>query len=136
MRFEVEKTTRWPAWALWPVVGGSVWLSLIGAFRFLYPVRSAGVVLCPLKRMSGVPCPTCGATRSVLSLLNGNPGGAIAYNPLFFAGTMLLFAVVLIRLVLARKVRIHVSRTERLGIWVLLTVFVLSNWAYVICMGR
>jgi len=34
--------------------------------------------------MSGLPCPTCGATRSVLSLVHGHLGDAIALNPLLF----------------------------------------------------
>ena len=93
-------------------------------------------MLCPLKRMTGLPCPTCGATRSVLSFLNGNPMTAVAYNPLFFAAAMLLSAVILVRLVFARKVRIHVHGRQRIGVWVVLLALLLANWAYVIRMGR
>jgi hypothetical protein len=136
MWIEVEKTTRWPGWAFWPVVFGAMWLSLVGAIRFFYPVQGAKIVLCPLKRLIDLPCPTCGSTRSALSILSGDIVGAVAYNPLFFVVGMLLLAAVLVRLVFARRVRVHVGGLQRIGVWVVFAALLLGNWAYVIRMGR
>lgn len=36
---------------------------------------------CPLREVTGVHCPGCGGTRSLLELLHGHPGKAIHDNP-------------------------------------------------------
>ena len=38
--------------------------------------------VCLFKNVTGIPCPSCGATRSVLALIHGNFQRAIAVNPL------------------------------------------------------
>ena len=45
--------------------------------------------------MTGLPCPSCGATRSVLSLLQGNFTAALRWNPLgyLFAAALLMVPV-------------------------------------------
>jgi Protein of unknown function (DUF2752) len=37
---------------------------------------------CPLRTLTGVPCPFCGTTTSVEATLHGDPGAALAANPL------------------------------------------------------
>ena len=41
-----------------------------------------GVTLCPMKRLLGVPCPTCGTTRAFAALFRGDVSGAFAQQPL------------------------------------------------------
>jgi len=41
-----------------------------------------GVEACLFKRFTNMPCPSCGSTRAVLSLTNGNIAGALHTNPL------------------------------------------------------
>ncbi len=48
-------------------------------------------VFCPFEALTGIPCPGCGMTRAMLSLIAGNPGDAAAHNPFCF---FLLFVVV------------------------------------------
>ncbi|MBT1712096.1 DUF2752 domain-containing protein [Fulvivirgaceae bacterium PWU5] len=50
----------------------------------------AHVTLCMFKDMTGVPCPSCGITRSLLSLLHGNVQEALWINPLGFVAALLL----------------------------------------------
>ena len=136
MWIELEKTTRRPRWAICPIVFGLVWLALVAAIQFLCPDRGASIVLCPLKRTVGLPCPTCGTTRSALSFLSGDPAAAFAYNPLVFAAAAMMFAALLVRLVYARQVRFYIRRRQRIGVWVVLAAVLLGNWVYLICTGR
>lgn len=39
------------------------------------------VPLCPLYATTGIPCPLCGATRSVVALLRGDVGSSLAFSP-------------------------------------------------------
>jgi hypothetical protein len=48
---------------------------------------------CWFRRLTGLPCPTCGATRSAFSLAHGDLTAAFRDNPLIFvcyAGTIIL----------------------------------------------
>ena len=49
--------------------------------------------VCLFKAVTGFPCPSCGATRSLIDILKGNPGAAWHWNPLGFV--LLLLMVVL-----------------------------------------
>ena len=40
--------------------------------------------VCLFKQLTGIPCPSCGSTRSVLSLLSGDLTGALIWNPFGF----------------------------------------------------
>lgn len=59
---------------------GYTWLFLETASPF---AGSAGTPdLCIFRNITGMPCPSCGSTRSVMCLLHGDPVGAININPL------------------------------------------------------
>jgi hypothetical protein len=57
-------------------------------------VCGAGVAavlpLCPLANLTGWPCPSCGLTRAVLALVQGDVAGALALHPLALPVLMLL----------------------------------------------
>lgn len=44
--------------------------------------------LCPLQRIVGVPCPSCGGTRACLYMLAGRPDLAIQRNALIACGVV------------------------------------------------
>lgn len=44
-------------------------------------VKNRAIIFCPFKKLTGLPCPSCGTTRSVLLLANGDWKGAMQMNP-------------------------------------------------------
>jgi hypothetical protein len=38
-------------------------------------------VVCPFRRLTGLPCPTCGLTRSWVALLHGRLGESVSLHP-------------------------------------------------------
>ena len=136
MRFECVRASRFPRWPAAVVCCGVLWLVLAGSIELLGRRAGPKPVICPLKRLTGLPCPTCGTTRSALSLMMGEVSDAVCYNPLMFATGLMVLAVLLVRAASGRHVRIHVSRGERLTGWVAVGLLVTANWAYVICRGN
>ena len=57
---------------------GWIWVS----FNFNYPSDVKGHEVCLFKMVSGIPCPSCGSTRSITNLLKGNWFQGLYINPL------------------------------------------------------
>ncbi len=58
-------------------------LAALAAAALISPSRLAtGPVLCPFRLLTGVPCPSCGMTRSWVSLTHGDLGASISQHPL------------------------------------------------------
>jgi len=132
MRIELVQIGRRPIWPLWAVLIVLAWCGLGTGAMSLASHLDRGVQLCLLKRLTGLPCPTCGFTRGAVSLLHGHILQAWLYNPLLYSVLALFAVVVAIRLVLARSVRVSLSRTERRAAWILAMALFFANWAYVI----
>ncbi|HPA36576.1 MAG TPA: DUF2752 domain-containing protein [Chitinophagales bacterium] len=77
---------------------GLLAVSCIAGYGWLWYQLQYGTAsgsICVFKYMTGLPCPSCGATRSVLSLLHGNFTAAQRWNPLgyLFAAVLLMVPV-------------------------------------------
>lgn len=59
-------------------------LSLLGTAA-LYLLLSLTGRGCPIRALTGIPCPGCGLTRAYLCLFRGDLRGALYYHPLFWA---------------------------------------------------
>ena len=55
---------------------------LMAAGAVAFPMLPDLGVLCPLRRVTGIPCPMCGSTTAVLHLARAEPLQALAANPL------------------------------------------------------
>jgi hypothetical protein len=66
--------------------------AMLATAAVLPAVAHAGPVLCPLRAMTGVPCPFCGMTRGVVDAVHGDVGGSLSMNP----GALLLVAAALV----------------------------------------
>jgi Protein of unknown function (DUF2752) len=62
------------------IIYGGIALLMLGVGRLL-PVLSYAPD-CVFKGLTGIPCPTCGSTRSVVHLAHGDILSALAMNPL------------------------------------------------------
>jgi Protein of unknown function (DUF2752) len=62
---------------------------LLGSFFYRYGYRLS-FLKCPLRSLTGIPCPTCGMTRSFVAIAQGNLNAAIGYH-LFGPFIFLLF---------------------------------------------
>ena len=68
-------------------------MALVGVMAAAWLVR-LGVHLqvplpfCLLRKVTGIPCPGCGCTRSLLAWTDLDPLAALRFNPLFFVATI------------------------------------------------
>lgn len=102
----------------------------------LAPLRVAGLLLvpaaialsvspvdpippCPLRALTGIPCPLCGSTRGVIAAVHGDIGHALSLNPA-------AVAVLLLALALVAGWRIQ---RVRIPVWIVASVFAVL-WAY------
>lgn len=69
---------------------GYVWL----AMNWLYPPahHSKETSICLLKHFTNIPCPSCGSTRSLLTILKGNFLEGFYLNPLGFVLLVIMMA--------------------------------------------
>jgi len=49
---------------------------------FCFQQSKPGLQICVLKNTVGLPCPSCGTTRSILHLVHGDLSSAVLLNPL------------------------------------------------------
>jgi len=66
---------------------------LLAAAFLVSPENLPRIVLCPFRRLTGLPCPGCGLTHSFVGIAHGRFAAAWAANPfgfLFFAAALFL----------------------------------------------
>ena len=117
---------------------GGIGLVTAAAVRLLHLDRIP-VSLCLFKAFTGLPCPTCGTTRTLGRLFSLDFAGALRMNPF-----MTLVAVVVAAWALAdlslmpRRQALDVSVSPRLAfaLRVGALVLFLANWVYLVAAGR
>ena len=70
-------------------VAGYIWLFL-NLYTGLSQTHQTSI--CILKHATGIPCPSCGSTRSIVAILQGHFSEALQWNPLGF----LLFLILIL----------------------------------------
>jgi hypothetical protein len=119
-----------------------VYLLVAGAGIFfvyiLYLFNRLPHLPCVFKTITGYPCPTCGSTRIMSSLINLDMVSAFGWNPLLFLGGITFITWVFYgfyMLFSGKKIQVIFTKKEglylRLG---LITLFIL-NWIYLAIAG-
>lgn len=90
---------------------------------------------CWFHRLSGLPCPTCGATRATLAFAHGHWLAALQWNPLITLtyAAIILGGMMMILLALSNR-RLHGPRLDAVltkARWWLLAA-VTANWCYLL----
>jgi hypothetical protein len=135
MKLRFQPVSRLPHWPWWSVLIVGVWGGLVATAAYLSRVCNIQTPLCPFKRLTHLPCPTCGGTRGVLAILSGDPIQGFLYNPLLFAVLAALAANLLLRLIFAGSFRLQTSSRERKALLLIFLVLIGLNWAYLIHRG-
>lgn len=112
---------------LWALVAAAVvalrpfWLALA---PYLPP--------CPWRAATGLPCPTCGTTRSALALLHGDIFSALATNPLatVVAVGFLLGGPLALAWALTARPLPPLPRVPWVALRVAVVLAVAANWAW------
>ena len=115
------------------IYGGIALLALL-AGRFV-PVLDV-LPGCAFQGMTGVPCLTCGATRSIVGLASGNILDSLSINPLIslaiIAGlSLFLYSLCTLLFNLPRK-GFSFSHREKSILRIAAVLLVLANWVYLI----
>jgi hypothetical protein len=106
-------------------------------------VSSVEPGVCLFKRITTIPCPSCGSTRSVLSVLNGDFTDALLINPfgmlimviLILAPIWIVYDVVLRNDSLFRVYNRTELFLKQLWVAVPLILLVILNWIWNIYKG-
>ncbi len=91
--------------------------AIVGAAAAHLALSVCGVSVwhCPVREVTGVPCPGCGLTRAVMLLLRGDFYGALkmhAYAPLLLIALILLFGAAVLPREYSQRLTKLVARLE------------------------
>jgi hypothetical protein len=135
MKLMFQRGSRLPHWPWWSVLLVGVWGGLVATAAYLSGAWNVHATLCPFKRLTHLPCPTCGGTRGAMAILGGDPIQGFLYNPLLFAVLAALAANLLLRLIFAGSFRLQASSRERKVLLLIFLILIGLNWAYLIRRG-
>ena len=119
---------------------GYIWIYFISEKQF---TENNSVNACLIKHLTNIPCPSCGSSRSVISLLNGDFIVALNFNPIgYIVALIMLVAPVWIIMDIIKKTNSLFNfylKTEnylkRLMIAIPLILLVIINWIWNITKG-
>ncbi len=113
---------------------------LVGNYALLDYLQKQNVLdsMCMFKNIFGIPCPSCGMTRSCLALAKFNISDAIYYNPF----SLLLMGVTIFvifneasQLMFHRKISYRWLDTYKWIYLPILILFMMLNWFWSITKG-
>lgn len=74
-------------------------------------------LVCPLRHWTGIPCPTCGMTRSFIAIARGDLTEAVTqhlFGPILFAGFLLAAVHIVLELLTRHRITLFYCRLLKL----------------------
>jgi Protein of unknown function (DUF2752) len=115
---ESRNSFYWPRLLAFGLLAGTLLLPFLA---FDWVTAPGSLVLCPLRAVTGVPCPSCGLTRALAHLERGHLAEAVRlhpFAPLLFLLVLALAAMLAFELVARRTVIGNPLRNRR-DVWLL-----------------
>ena len=114
-----------------------IWAGLTAAIAALSPVwiwLAPHLRPCVFRSVTGIPCPSCGATRGVLALIHGHPVEAFGFNPLVVTAAVGFAVGGILAPLWAWRVGALPELPKPLPAWIrwTLVVAILVNWIWVV----
>jgi hypothetical protein len=91
--------------------------------------------ICMLRRLTGMPCPTCGVTRSLRALGQGEAAAAVRFHPLGPLYAAMLLVAMVRSAGVALRGRTWLEGTARVLVWSLPFVMAATLLVYAVRMG-
>ncbi len=96
---------------------------------------------CVFHDLTGLPCVTCGMTRSAIQFFHGNFVAALRWNPLVFVALcgLSFFDAYAFVVLAARVPRLRIARfssAEKTFVRALVVIFLGANWGYLLLHWR
>jgi len=92
---ESRNSFYWPRLLALALLGGTL---LLPWLAFDWVTAPGSLVLCPLRAVTGIPCPSCGLTRALAHLERGHWAEAVRFHPFSPLVFLLLLALVIMLL--------------------------------------
>ncbi len=125
---ESRDSFYWPRLLALALLAGSLLLPLL-AFDWVTSANS--LVLCPLRAVTGIPCPSCGLTRSLAHLERGHWAEALKFHPfspLIFVLALALFFLLVLELATHKAIIFNPLKNRR-SVYLLFAVVVVFQVA-------
>jgi len=110
---ESRNSFYWPRLLALCLLAGSLLLPLL-AFDWVTSPRS--LVLCPLRAVTAIPCPSCGLTRALAHLERGHLAQALKFHPfspLILLASLVLLVLLFLELVTHKKILFNPLENRR-----------------------
>jgi hypothetical protein len=123
---EPDHELIWFAVSAASIAGAAIWLALALPWPF-----------CIFHKLTGLPCLTCGSTRSMIAIFHGNLFTALRWNPLAFFAFLgvILFDVYAVVVLVGRTARLRLvdcGALEKNAVRIAVLALLLLNWAYLL----
>jgi hypothetical protein len=132
---------RWKDATSWMLISGVIGLWL--AARILTPaaggakLRGVWLPSCPLRALTGIPCPLCGITTGCAWLAHGDLSHAWRSNILspllMFTSVGLGIYVIAVRMAAGRVIHLDSWERSRKALWILACCAVVASWIVNLC---
>ena len=121
-------------------LAGYVWLYIAITVNL---TEKKSVEVCLMKHATNIPCPSCGSTRSVVSLIHGEFIDALLINPLgYIVATIMLMMPIWILIDLVYKKETLYKLYQKMEVYlkkpqfaIPLIVLIIINWIWNITKG-